>query len=83
VVSRDPVTLSPRLKPWIEATKARLRWYWTSRPAASLERHHRQAAARDPTLEWDEGSRSYRRKHRTPPASREASDGRGPDGRGS
>ncbi len=74
--------LSPDRLPYVEVTKAGLRWSWTSRPAASLPFHHRQAAAADPTLEWDEDSRSYRRKPKASPAPRQASGGSAGEGRG-
>lgn len=70
----DPMT---RLMPYVEATKASLRWFWTSRPALSLPLHHRRAAAADPALEWDPDSRSYRRKRRASPAPPTATEGEG------
>ena len=54
--------------PYVEATKARLRWFWTSRRAASLPLHHRRAAAADPTLKFDEDSRSYRLRAEASPS---------------
>jgi len=44
---------------------AHLRYMATSRPAIQLNREQRQAAAADPTLEWDASIHGYRRKHRT------------------
>lgn len=41
--------------------QAQLRYMATSRPALSLSRAQRQAAAADPGLEWDEQTGSYRR----------------------
>ena len=53
---------------YVEVTKARQRWFWTSRPAARLPLHDRGAAAADPALEFDWDSRSYRRKLRATPS---------------
>ncbi len=44
---------------------AHLRYFATSRPAIQLSREQRQAAAADPTLEWDASIHGYRRKRRT------------------
>jgi hypothetical protein len=54
--------------PFVVATKARIRWFLTSRPAIALSLHHRRLAASDPALEYDPATYSYRRKRRATPA---------------
>jgi hypothetical protein len=68
--------------PFVAVTKARMRWYLTSRPAIALSLHHRRLAAADPALEYDPATYSYRRKRRTTPAPSPANERDADGGRG-
>lgn len=63
---RKPVDRSVYM-PFVEATKARVRWFLTSRPAIALSKRDRRRAAADPALEWNAATHSYQRKRRVPP----------------
>lgn len=70
-----PLPLHMRLvgQPWskFEAYRHRV----TFNPARMLDRADRQAAARDPGLEWDEQTRSYRLRRKGHPAPSPANSG--------
>lgn len=57
-----------RYMPYVEVTKAGMRYFLTSRPALALSPALRRQAAADPALEWDPATYSYRRKRRPTPA---------------
>lgn len=66
----DPHYVAPGEKPFQDLTKrelAKMRWHATSTKARFLPKNLRQAAARDPLLEWDEVQREYRWKGEPPP----------------
>lgn len=65
------------LMPFVVTTRrAHLRYMATSRPAISMSKELRQAAGRDPGLEWDPKAFRYRRRLTSDPHPSPASVGR-------
>jgi hypothetical protein len=56
----DRTLVAPNAKPWHALDPAQVRYRATTTPAVLLTKGERQAAARDPGLEWDETKRTYR-----------------------
>lgn len=79
---RDRFTKSGGMPVIIMTRQAHLRYMATSRPAISMSRALRQAAARDPGLEWDPQSHRYRRRRDKAPAPLPPKDGNAERGRG-
>ena len=52
----------------IMTRQAHVRYMATTRPAISMSKALRQAAARDPGLEWDAQAHRYRLRRRTTPS---------------
>lgn len=64
----DRTLVAPNAKPWHALDPAQVRYRATTTPAVLLTKGERQAAARDPGLEWDETKRTYRpRRAGSPP----------------
>lgn len=64
----DRTLVAPNAKPWHALDAAQVRYRATTMPAVLLSKGERQAAARDPGLEWDEAQRTYRpRRLGSPP----------------
>lgn len=64
----DRTLVAPNAKPWHALDRAQVRYRATTTPAVLLSKGERQAAARDPGLEWDEDQRTYRaRRLGSPP----------------
>ncbi len=64
----DRTLVAPNAKPWHALNPAQVRYRATTTPAVLLSKGERQAAARDPGLEWDEAKRTYRpRRVGSPP----------------
>jgi hypothetical protein len=64
----DKHHVAPNEKLWDALDPAEVRQAATGRPARFLSKSERQAAARDPALIWDEGSRSYRKRLASDPS---------------
>jgi len=58
----DRTLVAPNAKPWHALNPAQVRYRATTTPAVLLSKGERQAAARDPGLEWDEAKRTYRQR---------------------
>lgn len=64
----DRTLVAPDAKPWHALDPAQVRYRATTTPAVLLSKGERQAAARDPSLEFDPATRSYRpRRLGSPP----------------
>jgi hypothetical protein len=56
----DRTLVAPNAKPWHALDATQVRYRATTTPAVLLSKGERQAAARDPGLEWCETARCYR-----------------------
>jgi hypothetical protein len=63
----DPSFVAPDERPWREQSRENVRYRATHCPARFLSKAIRQAAARDPALEWDATTRSYRLRRKASP----------------
>ncbi len=73
----DPTYVAPGERPWQEQGREKVRYQATHYPARLLSKAIRQAAARDPALEWDATARTYRLRRNAPPSPYPASAQRG------
>jgi hypothetical protein len=64
----DPSLVAPGERPWREQSRENVRYRATHCPARLLSKAIRQAAARDPGLEWDETTRTYRLRRKGTPS---------------
>jgi hypothetical protein len=64
----DPTYVAPGERPWQEQGRENVRYRATHYPARLLSKAIRQAAARDPALEWDATARTYRLRRNTTPS---------------
>jgi hypothetical protein len=64
----DPFYVAPGERPWNEQSRDEVRYRATNYPARFLSKAIRQAAARDPGLEWDDATRTYRLRRKATPS---------------